>query len=69
MRFDSRELKVLRVRLGLKQEEVAKKVGWSLTNYNLKENGKRPFSLEDVYKVAQAMGMTNNDIAKIFFAS
>lgn len=40
------ELKVLRVRHGLKQQEVAEKLGVSVATYCLVENGKRRGSQE-----------------------
>lgn len=44
----NRYIKGLRNFKGLTQTEMAKTMGLSLTSYNKKENGKVPFTLEEV---------------------
>lgn len=40
-------IKAERIRVGLTQQEVAKKLGLSTTSYNMKENGNRQFHLDE----------------------
>lgn len=42
------ELKILRIKRGLSQKDVANSVFISPTSYNAKENGKAPFSQWEV---------------------
>ena len=61
-----RILKSKRVLLGLTQVEFADKLGMDVRSYNLKENGKRVFSLEEVSKVSKILGLSLNEINDIF---
>jgi len=45
--------KGLRVSNGFKQEEVAEKLGLSLTQYRRKENGKVRFYADEIYQLSK----------------
>ncbi len=49
---------------GLSQEEMAKLLGISKNNYNLKENGKLDFNLVEVKKI---LSILNDSYDNIFF--
>ncbi|MGL5713930.1 MAG: helix-turn-helix transcriptional regulator [Paraclostridium sp.] len=61
-----RILKSKRVLHGLTQVEFAAKLGMDTRSYNLKENGKREFSVEDISKVSKILGLSLNEINDIF---
>lgn len=44
------------------QEDMAKKLGISKNNYNLKENGKLDFNLSEVKKILDILDSEYNDI-------
>lgn len=47
---------------GITQEKMAKMLGISKNNYNLKENGKLDFGLSEVKKILNILNATYNDI-------
>lgn len=59
---NSNKLKAYRVMLGKKQEDIAKIIGIGLNTYNLKENGKSSFSLEEAKKIADYFNTTIDDL-------
>ena len=50
--MELRELKAKRILNGLTQEQIAKKIGINTKSYNMKENGKIRFSLDEAAKVS-----------------
>ena len=58
-------IKAERVRAGLTQEELAKKVGISVTSYNLKETGTRQFSVDELMLIANALGTDPEALLKM----
>jgi len=48
-----KKIKILRAIKGVTQEEVANALGITLSTYCKKENGKRKFTLDEAYKLAQ----------------
>lgn len=46
-----KKIKGYRVMLGLTQEEMAKKLGVTLRTYFDKENGIRPFTIDELIKI------------------
>ncbi|WFA20675.1 XRE family transcriptional regulator [Paenibacillus mucilaginosus] len=40
---------------GVSQTFVAKKVGMTIANYNMKENGKRAITVQELESIAQAL--------------
>lgn len=60
-------LKSKRVAAGFNQSAAANEVGLGLSRYNLKENGKYPFRLEEISKMAKLYRLTVDDVNAIFF--
>lgn len=58
-------IKAERVRAGLTQEELAKKVGISVTSYNLKETGTRQFSVVELIIIATVLGTDPENLLKV----
>ena len=53
--MEHRLLKSKRVLNGFTQEQIATQIGINTKSYNLKENGKNRFSLEEVVKVSETL--------------
>ena len=64
-----RILKSKRILLNLTQEEIAKEVGINIKSYNLKENGKREFTLDEAKKISNLLELNLNEVNDIFFDS
>ena len=64
-----RILKSKRVLFDLTQEEIAKEVGINIKSYNLKENGKREFTLDEAKKISNLLKLNLNEVNDIFFNS
>lgn len=64
-----RILKSKRVLFDLTQEEIAKEVGINIKSYNLKENGKREFTLDEAKKISNLLKLNLNEVNDIFFDS
>ena len=62
------ELKAARVRAGITQAELAKKLGTVPSNFSMKENGKSQFKAGEIETIAKTLKLSQDDIAKIFFA-
>lgn len=60
------ELKSLRVKHGLSQEDTAKLLGITSSTYNRKENGSRKFYVDEAGKLADIF---NTTVEEIFFAN
>ena len=64
-----RILKAKRILFDLTQEEIAKEVGINIKSYNLKENGKREFTLDEAKKISNLLKLNLNEVNDIFFDS
>ena len=64
-----RILKSKRILFNLTQEEIAREVGINLKSYNLKENGKREFTLDEAKKISSLLKLNLNELNDIFFNS
>ena len=64
-----RILKSKRILFNLTQEEIAKEVGINIESYNLKENGKREFTLDEAKKISNLLKLNLNEVNDIFFDS
>lgn len=64
-----RILKSKRILFDLTQEEIAKEVGINIKSYNLKENGKREFTLDEAKKISNLLELNLNEVNDIFFDS
>ena len=64
-----RILKSKRILFDLTQEEIAKEVGINIKSYNLKENGKREFTLDEAKKISNLLKLNFNEVNDIFFDS
>ncbi|MGI6434444.1 MAG: helix-turn-helix transcriptional regulator [Syntrophomonadaceae bacterium] len=51
-----RNIRAERVRCGLTQLEMARKLGLSATGYNHKENGRRQLTLEEFVLICKILG-------------
>lgn len=59
-----KKIKAYRSLKGDKQEDIAKLIGVGLNTYNFKENGKKPFTLEEAKIIADYF---NTTIDALFF--
>ncbi|MDY6350556.1 MAG: helix-turn-helix transcriptional regulator [Selenomonas sp.] len=66
---NTNELRAARVRIGLNQSDLAKKIGMTPSKLSMKENGKVPFSVKDIDSIAKVLGLSANDIINIFFTN
>lgn len=64
-----RILESKRILFDLTQEEIAKEVGINIKSYNLKENGKREFTLDEAKKISNLLKLNLNEVNDIFFDS
>ncbi len=64
--MELRLLKSKRVLKGLTQKQVAKKIGINTKSYNLKENGKVKFSIEEAFKTSKCLGLTLDEFNDVF---
>lgn len=60
-------LKSKRVAAGFNQAAAASEVGLGLSRYNLKENGKYPFKIDEIAKMSKLYQLTVDDVNAIFF--
>ncbi len=58
----NRNIKAERVRFGYNQEYVASKLNISKTTYNLKENGKREFTENEMRILSRLFGKTLDEL-------
>ena len=65
----SRILKSKRMLFDLTQEEISKKLGITIKSYNLKENGKREFTLDEAKKISFLLKLNLSEVNDIFFNS
>lgn len=59
-------LKSKRALNGFTQEEIANEIGISTKSYNLKENGKRNFSLKEAATISQFLNLSLKEVNDIF---
>lgn len=64
--MEHRLLKSKRVLNGLTQEQIAYEIGINTKSYNLKENGKNRFSLDEVIKLSEILELNLEEINDIF---
>ena len=63
----SRELKSIRVKNGITQEEIAEKMEMSVSAYSKRENGLIEFNVPEIKKIKEVLGLNDEDIIRIFF--
>ncbi|MGI6227000.1 MAG: helix-turn-helix transcriptional regulator [Peptococcales bacterium] len=56
------EIRALMVRLGINQEEMAKRLGLGVSTFNRKLNGNAPWKIEEGKKIASILGTTLEEI-------
>ncbi|MGX4600181.1 helix-turn-helix transcriptional regulator [Faecalimicrobium sp. JNUCC 81] len=61
-----RLLKSKRVLKGLTQEAIAAKIGINTKSYNMKENGKNKFSLEEAARISEYLDLNLEEVNDIF---
>ncbi|EQK42730.1 hypothetical protein ANS017_26070 [Paraclostridium bifermentans] len=61
-----KELRILRAKYDLTQEALAQKLGVGKASYSRKENGKNPFSVDEVTKLKNIFSLTDEEVVKIF---
>ena len=54
---------------GLTQSEVAERAGFNICTLNAKLNGKYDFSIEEVGRICDALGISRAEIGNYFFAN
>ena len=57
-----RTLKSIRIDLGLKQSELAKKINISYATYQKKENGESPLLARELKRISELSGIPMTDI-------
>ena len=60
-------LKRMRAYRGYKQYEIAEIIGLSRQTYNYKENGKLPFTSEEIIKISIQLNLRLEEVNDIFF--
>lgn len=60
-----KNIKAERVRAGLTQDQLAKKLGISGTSYNLKENGSRQFTVDELMLIAATLSTDPDTLLKM----
>lgn len=65
----SRILKSKRMLFNLTQEEIAKELGINIKSYNLKENGKMKFKLDEAKKIIVLLNLNFKEVNDVFFNS
>lgn len=65
--MDILEIKSRRVKLKLTQNNIAQKLGVAVTTYTKKENGKIPFSRDELCAMKKILDLDDSDFIKIFF--
>lgn len=61
------ELKAARVRKGLTQRDVAKKMRLGETSYTKRENGKVPFTIDEAKELKKILALSKEQAYEIFF--
>ena len=61
------EIKGARVRLGYTQQDVADRLGLSLSSYKGREDGKTKFTIEEVPKLAEILELSMGQINDFLF--
>lgn len=56
------KLKAKRVECGISQQDMANKLGMTITTYNFKENGKRDFTIQECIKLVHILECKFEDI-------
>lgn len=64
--FNEKELKIASIRNDVSYEELASKIGISKSSF-YKCLQKSNFKLSEIYKIAEILNLTSEDIKKIFF--
>lgn len=58
--------KLRRFKAKISQKELAKEIGMNVRTLNLKENGKREFSISEVSKISKCLNLSFEDLDQIF---
>lgn len=61
-----RLLKSKRVLKGFTQEKLATKIGMNTKTYNLKENGRNRFSLDEAARLSECLELSLDEVNQIF---
>ena len=61
------KLHAVRRGFGDRQHDIAEFLGMAVSTYSIKENGIRPFSLDEVQKIVQRYELSPYDIWDVFF--
>lgn len=69
MKLNVRRLKAERVANGLSQDEVARALGMTRSSYSLKENGHRNWTVENLVKFCDLVGIESDQIGVFFMRS
>ena len=64
---DTREMKAMLVRKGMTVEKTAKLIGISPQSMSYKLNNKREFTGTEIMKISEVLGLTNDEVFRIFF--
>ena len=69
MGFNPNELKAARIRRGVTQKDMAERLGCTVPNYCMKENGVRNLFIKDANSIADVLKLSPQEINTIFFRS
>lgn len=65
--FNGLELKAARVKKGYNQSKVAKHLKMTVKTYSRKENGKAPFTPNEIVVLAELLDLDLKEVNTIFF--
>ena len=68
MRFNYSKLLGLLKEKGMTQEDLAVIIGRTTATLNLKINGKASFTIDEMDKICESLGIAKKDIGKYFFS-
>ena len=68
MRFNYSKLLGLLKEKGMTQEDLAVIIGRTTATLNLKINGKASFTIDEMDKIRESLGIAKKDIGKYFFS-
>ena len=61
------EIRGARARLGYSQREMAERLGMSLSSYQCRESGAVEFTIDDIVKLAEVLGLNIGQINDFIF--
>ena len=67
MLINLKRLRAERVAQGLTQEEMAKRLGWTLGKYSRRERGDSTIGVEELISVIELLGFSREQVSDFFY--